>query len=282
MTQIRQMALFLALCLAPALAAPAAAQDSATAQQSTPAQQPAATPDAVAQEDRPQAPAERFYVNLGGGVQVKSQTISEAGTFDIYDEAASFTLERKLKSGGLVDVGGGLRFMRRFGAGVSYTYRVKTTDDLAANVSVPHPIFAGEPRTATVRLGGLGYSEQAVHIQAVWFRPVTTQFDIAVFAGPSVFIVDLDQASFGPANVQEGAFPFSTVTIAGVAASGRSETAVGFHAGVDGTYLFTRRFGGGLFLRYSRASVDFPTSAGGTVGVDAGGFEVGGGLRVRF
>jgi hypothetical protein len=165
---------------------------------------------------------------------------------------------------------------------VSYTSRVKTTDDLAANVAVPHPLFAGEPRTATAQLGGLGYSEQAVHIQAVWFMPVTTRFDVAVFAGPSVFVVKLDQATFGPANIQEGAFPFTSVTITGVSASSRSETAVGFHAGVDGTYLVTRRFGGGLFLRYSRASVDFPTSAGGTVGVDAGGFEVGGGLRVRF
>jgi hypothetical protein len=289
MTQIRQIALLVALGMAPALSTPAAAQEPDRTQRPD-LQKPVSTQPAEVQEPDPTLgppPAERFYVNLSGGFQAKSETIREAGSFDIYDEPAQFTLGREIEGGGLFDIGGGVRFMRRFGAGLSYTQRVKTTDDITADVTVPHPLFGPEPRSASVQVGGVGYSERAVHLQAAYFLPLTTRIDIAFFVGPSFFTVDLDRASIGPENVQEGPFPFTTVSLSGATISGRSESAVGFNIGVDGTYLVTRRFGGhfggGLFLRYSRASVDIPAVAGGgSVGVDAGGFEVGGGLRVRF
>jgi hypothetical protein len=44
----------------------------------------------------------------------------------------------------------------------------------------------------------------------------------------------------------------------------------------------TPRYGVGIFFRYSGASVDMPLVGGGTVTVDAGGVQLGGGLRVRF
>lgn len=265
MTHNRQFALVLALGLAPFLTMPVAAQ----------------TADAATSP----APAERYYLNLSGGYQAKSQTISESGSFDIYEEDAQYTVRQEIKGGGLVDIAGGARFTwmgQRLGAGISYSQRVKTTDDITADVTVPHPLFAAEPRSASVRAGGAGYSERAVHLQALWFVPVTVRFDVAFFIGPSFFSVDVDGASIGPENVQEGAFPFDTVSLSGARISGRSDSAVGFNIGADGTYLVTRHIGGGLFLRYSRASVDVPAAGGGNIGIDAGGFEVGGGVRVRF
>ena len=62
----------------------------------------------------------------------------------------------------------------------------------------------------------------------------------------------------------------------------QSDSAVAFTAGLDGTYRLTPQFGIGAFFRYSGASSDMPLSGGGTVTVEAGGIQIGGGLRVRF
>ena len=45
--------------------------------------------------------------------------------------------------------------------------------------------------------------------------------------------------------------------------------------------MFTEILGAGGFFRYASGSVDFTTTAG-VQSVDAGGTQVGGGLRVRF
>jgi hypothetical protein len=74
----------------------------------------------------------------------------------------------------------------------------------------------------------------------------------------------------------------TTVAISSVAVIEQSGTAVSFTAGVDGTYLVTPKFGVGAFLRYSGASTDLPLSGGGTITVEAGGLQIGGGLRYRF
>jgi hypothetical protein len=47
---------------------------------------------------------------------------------------------------------------------------------------------------------------------------------------------------------------------------------------VDGNYLITPTFGLGVYLRYAGASVDLPSQSG----VKVGGFQAGGGLRIRF
>ena len=56
------------------------------------------------------------------------------------------------------------------------------------------------------------------------------------------------------------------------------DTGVGVNIGIDGTYLFTRNFGAGVFMRYAGAKVDRTT----VDGLSVGGFQVGGGVRVRF
>jgi hypothetical protein len=71
------------------------------------------------------------------------------------------------------------------------------------------------------------------------------------------------------------------VSLGSVAVQSVKDTGVGFNIGVDGTYLFTDRIGGGIVLRYTGGSVDLDSDAG-TVSLDVGGFQIGFGLRVRF
>jgi hypothetical protein len=110
--------------------------------------------------------------------------------------------------------------------------------------------------------------------------PVSDKVEFGVSAGPSFWTVKQDFVS--GVEITEGPPPFNTVDINSVTLVDESENAVGFNIGVDATYLVTRRLGAGAFIRFAGASVDMPTAGGGTVTLDAGGFQVGGGLRVRF
>ena len=76
-------------------------------------------------------------------------------------------------------------------------------------------------------------------------------------------------------------YPFETASYERAIAGGQSGTGIGFNAGADLAYYFSDVAGVG-FARYSRATVDLASAGGGTVGVPAGGLQVGGGLRLKF
>jgi opacity protein-like surface antigen len=109
---------------------------------------------------------------------------------------------------------------------------------------------------------------------------MTEDIDVALLIGPSFYGVKQDFIQ--TVEAREGAPPFNTVSIGSVTRVEQSERAVAFTAGIDAQYRVTPRYGVGVFFRYSGASVDMPLVGGGTVTVDAGGVQLGGGLRVRF
>ena len=109
------------------------------------------------------------------------------------------------------------------------------------------------------------------YITGTWMVPLTTKFDVGVAFGPAFFSMTQD-------------FPTSvTVTEPGPTidqANGEiSESGVGFHFGVDGTYLVTPRIGVGALLRYTYGSVDIDGAAD---NLTVGGFQIGVGVRFRF
>jgi hypothetical protein len=62
-------------------------------------------------------------------------------------------------------------------------------------------------------------------------------------------------------------------------------TGWGFHVGADLSGCFTRVFGLGAFVRYSRGEVeveDTPVLVNEPWEVKVGGFQAGGGIRLRF
>jgi len=109
----------------------------------------------------------------------------------------------------------------------------------------------------------------------LWLFPVTNEFDVTVAVGPSIFSVTQEITSVS--------VPPGTQTVAPSVAS-ESKTAVGANIQVDGNYLLTKTrrfgaaFGAGVFIRYAGAKVDLPSVSD----LHVGGFQVGGGLRVRF
>ncbi|HEU4892892.1 MAG TPA: hypothetical protein VFT47_15160, partial [Vicinamibacterales bacterium] len=101
---------------------------------------------------------------------------------------------------------------------------------------------------------------------------------VTLAGGPSV--LDIQQSIVTDVNYTEE-FPYDTATYVGVDSQRASGTATGFNAGADVRWMFTRTIGVGGLVRYARASVDL-TRNGRTVKVDAGGAQVGGGIRLAF
>ena len=98
-------------------------------------------------------------------------------------------------------------------------------------------------------------------------------------AGPSFFHVEQDVVND---IAYDHVFPFNEATFRNAIVARVKENAVGYNVGADFSWNFARRFGAGLLVRYSQASVDLRASERNSVSSDAGGLHTGVGLRVRF
>ena len=224
------------------------------------------------------APLRSGYVNINLGGQAKSSDFRETSTLPVYEELATFGVEHDIGGGGFFDLGAGVRVWRNVFAGFAYTTRFGSDRDAIVDASIPHPIFSDTFRLATTPVS-LGYSERAIHLHALWLMPITEEFDLGLFLGPSFFRVREDLLE--GVTFSEGP-DFSSVTLTNVDRRRASEGATGFNIGVDGTYMVTRRLGGGAMIRFSHSTADMPLAGGGSAEVDAGGFDFAVGVRFRF
>ena len=118
-----------------------------------------------------------------------------------------------------------------------------------------------------------------MHVQAIWVVPVSEGLQVAVFGGPTFFNITQDLVTDV---LFTQAYPFDTAAYTGATTGRQSESTVGFNVGADVAYYFSGRIGVGWLARFSRATADLPSHDGGTVAFDTGGFQTGGGLRLRF
>lgn len=214
---------------------------------------------------------DRGFINFNGLLQTSSRDAQISGAFPLYDEEVTFEGRREIGSGPVLDVSAGVRVWGNFALGVGYS-RFEDASGVEITARVPDPLLFDNPHVQVVNAGELKHSEQAVHVSAIWFVPVTTKFDVALSAGPSSFTVRQDTITITDANV-----PLGTSTLTDVTRAEVSESTIGFHAGVDLNYLVTRHVGAGVLVRYVAASTDIAGAK-----VDVGGLQVGGGIRVRF
>ena len=77
-------------------------------------------------------------------------------------------------------------------------------------------------------------------------------------------------------------YPYDEASFASASTTPASASAVGFNAGIDIGFFFSEVVGVGAIIRYSGGAVELPGEGESMVPVDAGGFNVGGGLRLRF
>jgi hypothetical protein len=122
-------------------------------------------------------------------------------------------------------------------------------------------------------------TETAAHVQLFYEMAPKGKWRTRFFAGPSYFRVE--QELVREVTVNE-TYPYDTATFESALTRRADGSGVGFNAGADVSWLFSRRTAVGLLLRYARAAVDLNGPESRNVSTDGGGLQVGAGLRVLF
>ena len=234
----------------------------------------ASVPDAAAQMQW----TDKIFLNVNFGVQVGSQDVDMASTFEVYEEPASLTGVAELGTEPiLADFMGGYRVGRNLAVAVGYV-NYNTESDLTATALIPHPIIFNQPRTVTVTAPGIGHMSQMLNFSAVWMMPYSDQIDFAFYAGPSIIFVSQDVVT-GVTIAPEPGPDFSNPQVTSVDVTDEGKTSFGIHFGADMAYMVNKRYGVGGGIRYVWGSADVDGVAD---SITLGGFQIVGGLRVRF
>jgi opacity protein-like surface antigen len=220
----------------------------------------------------------RFTVLINGLFAPSSITSDSTRTFNAFAEEGSIEASYDAGGGPGFEAGIVWNFSKSLGVGVSGGVVSRDTD-ATYTAQVPHPLFLSRPRTAEGTLSSLDYQEQQAHLDLV-YTGHSGSFDFSLFAGPSYFSVSSDLLG-QPDYDQE--YPFETITITNVPALSFDDTGFGFNAGAGVGYRFSRNFGVGVTGRFSRATIELVPEVGkDAVELDAGGFQIAGGLRIYF
>ena len=217
------------------------------------------------------------WVSFNGATQATATRFNDNVGFIEFHEAADFKADYGVGTGLVFDGGGGVRLQNGLGFGVAVS-RFDRLDPVSLDARIPHPFYLNRPRSLTGSEPDLTRLETAVHVEVRWFESVGDAVELAVFGGPTLFNVQQDLVT---AISIESAYPYNDASLASTSRTEVSASAIGFHAGADVGFFFSEVIGLGALIRYSGGSVELQ-GADGMVPVDAGGFHVGGGLRVRF
>lgn len=210
-----------------------------------------------------------FFVDVNVGLQVASESFTVDSFPIVYEEAAIVGASHDVGSGRLFDISAGYRVWRDLSIALGFSYATGSADTVMT-AAVPHPIFFDRRVVVTKAAKDVKHTEKTVHLQFVWNVPVTDKIDASFIVGPSV--IGVNQEVINSITVPAGTQDANPVL------DSQSDTAAGLNVGADLSYLVTPRYGVGAFLRYLTGKVDLPSVSGLTLG----GFQVGGGLRLRF
>jgi opacity protein-like surface antigen len=218
----------------------------------------------------------RLKLSLTGAFGVSSLDFSGTRTFTEFAEEGQIRADYSADKGPGFEGGLAYRFGSRLSVALTGSY-LKRDSSAAVQASLPHPLYLNRDREVEADVDGLDYTETAGHLDLV-LSGHSGSLDFSVFAGPSLFKVKADLAG-APAYTQS--YPFDTVTVTSVPTTSANDTAFGFNVGAGVDYRFSPKFAFGVQGRFSRGSAKLPAE-GGEIDVDAGGFQVGAGVRISF
>jgi len=218
------------------------------------------------------------FISISGGSQFSDKQFEERLSVPKFDETAEFQTDHTSGSGGILDVAGGLRLVGNLAFGVGFSL-MENQGDATGHGTVPNPLFFDRDRSVTFDATGLKHREVGIHFSAVYVIPLGDRFLVSIFGGPTVFRLRQElvgDVALGP----ELDLPFfDSVDVASVTTTSVSETGLGGHVGVDGTFLLNDQLGVVGFFRFDGGSVDVATGTT-QVSIDVGGAQAGGGLRI--
>jgi opacity protein-like surface antigen len=228
------------------------------------------------------------FLSANLGYQLLSKDFSDSVTFRAYADDGEFTTDYVVDPAIGFDVGGAFRVWRELGVGGAVT-SFRRGDAASVSGEIPHPFGfdpgpnpppgAYLPREVTGTTEDLEREELGVHFYAIWILAVSRKVDLSFFGGPSIFKVRQELAE---SLRYTESFPYDTVALTGVNVDEQDHNAAGFNAGADVMYNFTRTVAVGGLVRYTRAIAEFTSPDTDVLDIEAGGVQVGVGIRVRF
>jgi opacity protein-like surface antigen len=234
---------------------------------------------ALAQPASPPSPSSgnRAFVAIHVGAQTGSSDLTDGFTFPQYDETATVSLRQSYGGNPIFNIEGGARVWGQVFAGVAFSMG-STTIDATTDASIPNPIFFDQPRAASMQTE-LDHRERAVHLFARYVVPINEDFEVGISAGPS--FINVSHELVTDVTFEEGAAPFTTVTLTGASTRKESKTVTAANIGANVTYRLTPSLGVDGYFRYAKGAKDV-TGAGGSVEIKAGGTQIGIGVRYGF
>jgi hypothetical protein len=253
-----------------ALCAAALGAASARAQTPVPAPEDAGPPASAGRT------GSRFSVLLGGALAMAHAHFTGERRFTEFAEEGRLDGDYTRGMGPAFELG--LEFAPHPRLGVALHFNGISRDSSSSYAAdLPHPLYLGQPRQVTGAVDGLSYRERVVHLDLA-YRRSRGRLRYGVFAGPSYANVRaelLDTVQY------QQEYPFDAVRVTEVTSRVSSASAFGFNVGLELDYRVGGPAAAALLVRYHRVSPDLPDSAG-TVELDAGGLQVGAGLRFFF
>jgi hypothetical protein len=220
----------------------------------------------------------RVWVSANAGMQMPVEDFSDRFEFERFVETATVDVDYDAEPGVFFDGGLGVLLWKRLGAAVAFS-RFTRDGNAQIDARIPHPFFDNRHREISGTEDSVTRSETGIHMQATITAEAGDKFIVILSGGPSYLRLDQDLVT----GVQYSeSFPFDEATFTGADLTRTNGSALGFNAGADLMWMAARHWGIGGMVRYTRATVDLDTSDGRTISVKAGGFQVGGGLRLRF
>jgi opacity protein-like surface antigen len=238
-------------------------------------------PSAAAQAPTPTPAApDRVRLVLGAAFWPTQTSFSDSRTLTEYAEQTTIRAGYEAGSGFGPEIAAQVSLFRGLGLLVGYS---SSSRDVTATVEVsrPHPLYLNRHRSASAENSGYGLSEGAVHLDLAFAR-AAGHLDWALFAGATFFQVEADLLA-KPAYTD--VYPYDELAVASTPSTTVKESPTGFNVGGRLDYRFgsSRRFGAGVQLLYSTASVKLRAVPEATeVTLDVGGLSLGAGLRVYF
>ena len=223
------------------------------------------------------ATARKFRVLVNVNYTVTSRNFDESSTFTAFLEDGSTSRSYDGGTGLGFELGAIYSITPAFGILGSFEF-LSAKHDASFDVIAPHPLFFNQPRTTSDEIAALEYSEQAVNIDAVYTLTFGS-FAVDVFGGVTFFFTEtelIDEVT------TSSAYPFDELDITTTTTVKLKENPIGFNVGGAFTYRLTPLVGVSFQAKYSKATMNLQREAGEPIDIDAGGFRIGGGIRLAF
>ena len=223
-----------------------------------------------------QSATEQIWLSLSSGVQLTS-AFNDAFHLTLYTEPEPVTVDYGAHNGFYISASGGYRLWHQLfvGAGVTH-YSAAAHPRVAAQL--PHPFFDNTYRPVEGNAPML-LSEVGAHALLGWIWRPTSTMRVMLTAGPSYISARypiVTEVTFTEA------YPYDTAEFTGVKTTDSSRGAAGFNAGADVFWMFAKHIGAGGLVQVTHARVTAPIDARRSVSFDAGGTQIGVGLRFLF